>query len=652
MNFDLHCHFSLKPANSKSRRNSPIPDPDHWSKRLITSESIPSVPIDGFLPKIVIGSQAHGKAQEAGKCRIVCNSFYPIELGFLELPISIAGKNISTLAGIHPVRLNHIRTQAITYYDALLDEYNNLLDASEGGAMALNEKKIVLTSNYHQLLQTLNQQDKIAVINSVEGINAFAEYDQIINHQRYSFDFPVDYDRVIKSERECLMKYSKTKNLEDNDNTSYFDDNDASVLKEFIQRIKRNIGEVKKLKFAPIFVGLAHHFYNHITGHCSSIQGVFKQNENIYTAENIGGNIQIRSIRTYDLGIHPWGVELVHQLLRRDSAINSKRILIDTKHMTVKGRQEYYSFVQHQKDNFNDRIPIIQSHTTCNGKPSIQHPKQGKNISATQARLESIFPPDDLGLFDDEVKIIVESDGLIGLQLDEKRLLNVSSRDGLLPPECIYRKWNSINRVATRKAKKIRTFSGVTGLSRIIAREFRKTISNQISAFHHSNNEYVPNVNPVENLSAVDKKNLSIAKKVYCGVILRHIFHMVKCGGQSTWEHLSIGTDFEGLISGLVGYERADYLDDLRRDLLAFWNENADGTADLLCSEEECEEVISTYSSMGRTSEERERRINQIFVLNGMNFLKKYFTDEYLLHGINPRIGWVLTEEEESLYLL
>lgn len=148
-----------------------------------------------------------------------------------------------------------------------------------------------------------------------------------------------------------------------------------------------NVDKVRNWKHRPFFITLAHHFYNEMCGH----------------AQSLTGKVKLATDQSYmmDTGFTPLGLEVVDKLLDNS---NNKRILIDIKHMSRNSRLEYF----HHLDTkyAGEEIPVIVSHGAVIGNEKDKH----------------LFMNDDINLYDDEITRVATSNGLFGLQLDERRI--------------------------------------------------------------------------------------------------------------------------------------------------------------------------------------------------------------------------------------
>jgi microsomal dipeptidase-like Zn-dependent dipeptidase len=264
------------------------------------------------------------------------------------------------------------------------------------------------------------------------------------------------------------------------------------------------------------------------------------------------------------VGIQSWGRGIVNILLSRQlggSAV--RRILVDVKHMSPQARLDYYAMLDVMHANPNERIPIIKSHTAVSGrrniKRSIDHDYAVLN---DEKETTKYFYDGIINLFDDEIVRIVHSDGLIGLMIDERRIMGRA-----LPPESGFKKKSDFNKMAKQSGKAlnsiIRCKHKITRLLRDLAADpgnvnIQKDIQNQqatLKAAEKTKNAAIPKLRPA-----------------YFSVILRQIFHILDLTGEKGWDHLSLGTDYDGVINPIDIYAQSSDMASIYTDLVAFWN--------------------------------------------------------------------------------
>ncbi len=169
------------------------------------------------------------------------------------------------------------------------------------------------------------------------------------------------------------------------------------------ERVMNNINTIKEWEHPVLFITLAHHFYNQVCGHCKSLpDSVEKICDQSYGM---------------DFPISDFGFKVIDRLLNNEG---ERRILIDIKHMSIASRQHYIEYMEELKEQKNEYIPIIYSHGGPNGRATYgTYPEDSKD-----KRLNS----SDLGLFDVEILAIADSEGIIGLNLDQ---VVMSSKENL-----------------------------------------------------------------------------------------------------------------------------------------------------------------------------------------------------------------------------
>ncbi|ESU24613.1 hypothetical protein FEDK69T_05340 [Flavobacterium enshiense DK69] len=183
-----------------------------------------------------------------------------------------------------------------------------------------------------------------------------------------------------------------------------------------------NIDKIKNWEHRPFFITLAHHFYNELCGHAHSLTGPIK----IAVNQEYGVNS----------GFTALGKKAVERLL--DNTDN-KRILIDIKHMSRKSRLEYFDILD--TNYAGQDIPVIVSHGAVIGNERDKH----------------LFLQDDINFYDDEILKVAQTNGIFGIQLDERRIAapgdyELRKSHGLLRRKVLYHSsvlvWRQIQHIA------------------------------------------------------------------------------------------------------------------------------------------------------------------------------------------------------------
>lgn len=353
---DLHCHPNMKPFHS----GHPKPKKGMW-------ENIKHK-IDGSFAKIINDrsqhvlkeSQSNLYALAEGNVRVFNVSLYPMEKGFLHLrniPKLLIGKNrINIMQEV----LTGFDGARITYlkhnndYFKDLEAEYNFVYKAQGKSPD-GSKQFVLVNNYAELDAALQKPNTLAGILSIEGAHVFTGSAAIA---------------------------------------------EELSTEEFKAFLTENIEAVKNWEVPPFSINLSHHFWNYLAGHATS----FKPPINTLINQNKGK----------DKGITEAGWHVVRELLSRQ---NGKRIIIDVKHMSVASRKEYYNFISNYNAvNPDDAIPVICSHCGVNGFSTMDSSIRDNDTAAKNKAHR--FHRWSINLSNEEIRIIHQSQGLIGLMMD------------------------------------------------------------------------------------------------------------------------------------------------------------------------------------------------------------------------------------------
>jgi len=358
---DFHCHPSLKPfGKSFNYTPSGVHISHRNSKRSIWHYDPPSI-IDkllNYLTGLTKFSQANFASLVKGGVGIVCVSLYPLEKWFVrnkmnnELLLDLAS---NFALGVGDKRIDYI--QGITdYFKDVQAQYDFYMQL-DGKIIQLPEGKFryKLVNSFTEIENIKNQNNSggkvhtICVILSIEGLHV------LNTGLRQPF-----------SEVEVLT----------------------------------NLEKIKNWQFRPLFITIAHHFWNQLCGHSESLSGIILK----FADQSEGLNS----------GFTSTGRKVMERLVDNS---NNKRIIPDIKHMSIQARTEYYHMLDSGNPKF-ENIPVIASHAACNGlrsfdDPLVVHPNTASKLN-----------PVSINLFDEEIIRIAKSKGIIGLQLDERRIVN------------------------------------------------------------------------------------------------------------------------------------------------------------------------------------------------------------------------------------
>jgi microsomal dipeptidase-like Zn-dependent dipeptidase len=360
LTIDLHCHPNLKSFNS----GYPDPAANIWDSIQHKIDGKMAQSISELVKHIHMESQCNLDAMTAGNVRVFQLSLYPTERGFLHLrniPKLLAGKRRINIAQevITGYAAESIAYQKknYNYFEDLQAEYAYV--AGQQGKSPDGKSEFVLVNNYKELEQALKKENTLIGIVTIEGSHVLGT------------GAPTT-DQIPKD-----------------------------VL---IQQLTENIQTIKSWEYPPFVMNLAHHFWNHLSGHATS----FKRPINNIVNQNKGKN----------KGITEAGWHVIRELL---SSNNGKRILIDTKHMSVAARKEYYAFIgNHNYLNPKSKIPVISSHACASGFKTLDSSIRQNDIML-KARKSRLYKW-SINISDEEARIIHDSEGLIGLMMDKGNL--------------------------------------------------------------------------------------------------------------------------------------------------------------------------------------------------------------------------------------
>jgi microsomal dipeptidase-like Zn-dependent dipeptidase len=362
---DLHCHPNSKSFNSAY----PKPIANMWGKIYHKVEGNFAKSINGLSRKVLKESQSNLDALAAGNVRVFQVSLYPIERGFLHLrniPKVLIGKRLintmqEVITGYHSECIIQ-QKKHYRYFEDLEAEYAYVY--AQQGKSPDGKSEFKLVNNYTELEQALKKSNTLIGIISIEGAHVLG---------------------------------------------SGSEETDGIKADELKELLTENILAIKRWEYPPFMINLAHHFWNHLSGHATS----FKPPINTLINQNRGKN----------KGITEAGWHVIRELLSRN---NGKRILIDTKHMSVAARKEYYAFVSNYNSiNPEDMIPIVSSHAGVNGFTTMESSVKENDV-ISKARTHKFYRW-SINVSNEEVRIIHQSGGLVGLMMDRGMLGGVEA---------------------------------------------------------------------------------------------------------------------------------------------------------------------------------------------------------------------------------
>lgn len=391
MNIDIHCHSSSKPImkNVKNKNNlfkgfSFSPDASIFKKlqKLLEKST-------GIYQK----TQSNFDNLYKGGIRVACISFTPLEKGFNIMNSSQTGffndilrdiakkkkseylitpKFINALSGYDNDEISKVQDSLTDYYLQMLKpEYDYITSfQNQTNTVGSNTYTIRFPKNATELTKYLKDDSNLNIIFTIEGAHSL-------------MPAPTNRD-VYLGQRNKL-----------GDTSNQINHDLQSILKHRIDEMKNNW--IAK----PLFISLNHHFWNGLGGHAASlgrlITGLVSQQEGINTGLTANGEVFIKEL------------------------LSGNSIYLDVKHMSPKSRKRYYELLSNDKDLKNKKIPIVCSHTGISSIATLQK-MIGLNEEQAQNDKNNFLFESGINLCTEELKYILDSNGIIGIQLDEKRI--------------------------------------------------------------------------------------------------------------------------------------------------------------------------------------------------------------------------------------
>ena len=282
-------------------------------------------------------------------------------------------------------------------------------------------------------------------------------------------------------------------------------------------------------------------------------------------------------------GLSALGRQLVE---RAYDETTGRRILIDVKHFSLSGRRDFYAW-KRADPRWRD-IPIIASHVGVTGhswdySARSTHFRRGfpERLSSLGqylvrydavpglrlGKVETRFNPQSINLYDEDIREVIASGGLIGLMLDQ-RLLGVGSKF----EEYFGSEDFEDLRSADTGPQPAETIPAVALSPMEEEREIKRVRS-------HGREELFNFVNPLsagsfrslvdmlmrrrEAVTLDAPRRLNRRQRTHLLHLANNLLHIVRVGGPTAWRHVCLGTDFDGLVDAPNNCESVLELPDL-----------------------------------------------------------------------------------------
>lgn len=279
-----------------------------------------------------------------------------------------------------------------------------------------------------------------------------------------------------------------------------------------------------------------------------------------------------------------------------DKSIGGYRTYIDVKHMSWLARHDFYKY---RKEKGYQNIPIIASHVAFTGIGTEEieahivhwdkadhdcyevHYKKPGGIEGKykDENLKAEFNPWSVNLYNEEIPLIVNSDGLIGLILDRR----------VLGSEQVSSEYFNRDNFHEMNLGFLKT-SAFTALS--------------------PNAEEDEEYEEIKN-DPIERKDATKHLWHLCGQILHAVFH----GGEKAWGHICIGSDYDGFISPIKSCKGQHELRFMEKHLV-----------EMLPYAIAAAKKHEKYKNHDFKEGDIRQRVRGILFENGRRFLEKYFT--------------------------
>lgn len=401
-NIDIHCHSSWKPF--MSGRNNPSHTPFESYDNEIGARLLKRLgrQIESIL-RFKLGTQSNFDNLHKGNVRVAIVSLTPIEKAFFVVNVKSDGllkklmrrlvaekkllkvytlKNniVNALTGFHSTDIDFAKKGMLQYFqEALVPEYAYFIkfnhQQNDGRTY-----RIRFVKNFREIKDCLQADSTtICIIISIEGAHTLSSQVPETVH---------------------LIEHAGRAHLED-----YLD---FSSLNAY----EKNIEAMKKWEFVPLYISLNHHFWNGLGGHAKSLTKLF----GTLVSQKEGMNE----------GLKVMGREVIKLLLK---TTNGPRVLIDIKHMSPACRRDFYRFIQNDYWLHDDKFPLICSHTGVVSKSRTLDELIAQDDEKELYDAGNYLHEHSINLCAEDILMISETSGLIGIQLDERRIAGNTAVD-------------------------------------------------------------------------------------------------------------------------------------------------------------------------------------------------------------------------------
>ena len=364
---DVHMHASLKPFNSRGVNKYNL-----WEQIDHNCEGKMSLLFLSGSKEVPKTSQCHLEGLVRGNVKIAYLSLTPLEKEMMDPRLlNEKKKGPQTMACISGVEFLELKdkNKVVNYYNDFAENLKYVIQG-ENVPYYVDGKAYTyeIVKNSAHLNKLMEDPSKIALILTIEG-----------GHTLGKSLTPDDISQTDSYREFYLSNVDRIKGILPLDSTS------------------------KKIDYPVLSINLNHFFWNGLCGHARTFS----------TAQTF----IFGAGKGVDEGMTELGKKVVERLLDKSKG---RRVLVDIKHMSLKSRQWYYSYISDLRSK-GDNIPVFSSHSTvsglsCQSKEYLANDNKSKNKKSYLNRWT-------ISLSNEDINEIYISKGLIGIMLEKYKLI-------------------------------------------------------------------------------------------------------------------------------------------------------------------------------------------------------------------------------------
>ncbi len=371
-----------------------------------------------------------------GHMKLAFVALYPMEKGWFLGRDELSKETIKK--GLSGISKNGLIAQLINQNYEWLGKVLLKLGKDKGSNLAIRDlaqslmlklpvrrAQFIQSDDYDYFIEMKKERDFLKTKNNIQTEseifmpafkNIFKNKKRLIRKNKKEFKATGTYE--IVKEKNDLIRINDDENEKDKmafvftiEGSNVFNTSDD------IEIVKERIDEVKSWGDTPVFfISFAHHFDNYLCGHAHSIP-------------DYGGLILDQS-QNMNAGFTDKGKQIIRYFLSLDENNNYQknlghRILIDTKHMSATSRKYYYNEIVKPCWEKGDKIPIIASHVAYSGIKTLDELILNMPTEIDENSISTDKKPFNtwnINLSDKDILEVFKSDGIIGLNLDQRIL--------------------------------------------------------------------------------------------------------------------------------------------------------------------------------------------------------------------------------------